>query len=266
MTGRQYDHCQKVGNKGDVWKHYVLCEVVEAILGQSLTRFVYAETHCGRLSYALPKTGEWQVGIGRFGNEPNSKLGSYFELNAGKQTYLGSSGLVAALCKRRRLAASMYLWDVDCAVVDSVVRESENWNGCEMTATCGDGYDGVLCLGEITNLVLVDPPYHRGDWQNVMGAVPRILIPPNRLVLVWYPIYWPTWPEKLTIHLAKLCKDVSAYEVMWGRFGPKPPPPNKKAMKGCGMVVVGPHDKERLCRGLPAVAERLDGGFQMRSA
>jgi 23S rRNA A2030 N6-methylase RlmJ len=41
-------HDKKFGDKGDVWKHFVLADVVEALVaGESSGRsFSYVDTHC----------------------------------------------------------------------------------------------------------------------------------------------------------------------------------------------------------------------------
>lgn len=78
-----YYHSKKAGNIGDVWKHLILCEVVQALLDTSVSEtFTYVETHCAYPHYAFDHTGEWVYGIGRcFMLSQHLLSRPYFQLN-----------------------------------------------------------------------------------------------------------------------------------------------------------------------------------------
>lgn len=87
-------HNRKAGNKGDVWKHFVLTTVVNALLTSKNAdqSFSYVDTHCSLGAFSLVGADEWRKGIGRFfdndwklANHPYfeierraSELGKYF--------------------------------------------------------------------------------------------------------------------------------------------------------------------------------------------
>ena len=59
-------HDKKVGNKGDVWKHFILCGVADGLLQRHVEDllFVYADSHCSLGNFMLPENGQWQRAIG----------------------------------------------------------------------------------------------------------------------------------------------------------------------------------------------------------
>ena len=61
-------HNKKAGNKGDVWKHFVLTSVADALVSRKNKDqcFSYVDTHCSFGHFPLPAGGEWEKGIGRF--------------------------------------------------------------------------------------------------------------------------------------------------------------------------------------------------------
>src|ERR1700733_7129628 len=60
-----YDHASKVGNRGDVWKHFALLTAVASLQRRKSERILYRESHSGRAEYVLPDKGAWREGIGR---------------------------------------------------------------------------------------------------------------------------------------------------------------------------------------------------------
>ena len=66
LTGKpkvSYDHAKKVGNKGDVWKHFILLTVLRQLIEERENRsdrFRYFESHAGQGVYHLKQQGEWK--------------------------------------------------------------------------------------------------------------------------------------------------------------------------------------------------------------
>jgi 23S rRNA (adenine2030-N6)-methyltransferase len=64
-----YNHGDKAGNAGDVWKHFILLAVIEAMLknprrSRKSPPFVYVDTHAATGIYSLRPSGPWQRGVG----------------------------------------------------------------------------------------------------------------------------------------------------------------------------------------------------------
>src|SRR6266446_4697115 len=69
-SSESYDHAKKAGNAGDVWKHFILLAVTEALikkrsLSPKSIPFVYVDTHAAEGQYLLPPKGDWQRGFGK---------------------------------------------------------------------------------------------------------------------------------------------------------------------------------------------------------
>ena len=60
-----YDHSNKIGNKGDLIKHFALT-IATKFLVENKDSYAYLDVHSGRSSYELPDSGEWKTGIGKF--------------------------------------------------------------------------------------------------------------------------------------------------------------------------------------------------------
>jgi 23S rRNA A2030 N6-methylase RlmJ len=98
-------HNKRVGNKGDVWKHFILCGVADKLLRRRSDSqpFVYADTHCSLGRFPLIDNGQWRQGIGIFYEHKWQPLPDYpyfaIEEKAYKSCnqYLGSWKLVERL-------------------------------------------------------------------------------------------------------------------------------------------------------------------------
>jgi 23S rRNA A2030 N6-methylase RlmJ len=60
-----YDHSNKIGNKGDLIKHFALTIAIKK-MATGRESFSYLDVHSGRSQYDLPASGEWKAGIGKF--------------------------------------------------------------------------------------------------------------------------------------------------------------------------------------------------------
>ena len=117
-----YDHSDKIGNQGDLVKHYALYLCLKKLLDNhpANTPFIYAESHSGRPEYVLPKGGGWKKGIGAFstnsqiiserkirashGTPALPDLGEFDEIFIGRELktgmkYLGSTGIAFRLLR-----------------------------------------------------------------------------------------------------------------------------------------------------------------------
>jgi 23S rRNA (adenine2030-N6)-methyltransferase len=75
----QYDHARKAGNRGDVWKHFLLVNVIDCL--EVPERFQYVDLHSLAPLHELQPRGEWKNGIGKVLTECAAlKHNAYFEI------------------------------------------------------------------------------------------------------------------------------------------------------------------------------------------
>ena len=100
----RYTHASKIGNQGDLVKHFVLASIIR---GQRMLpdTYTYLDVHAGRSDYALHDNGEWEKGIGDFsrrcesGRSLDDALQYYLKLHHvdtinKERKYYGSSKIV----------------------------------------------------------------------------------------------------------------------------------------------------------------------------
>ncbi len=188
---RSYDHIVHAGNAGDVWKHFILSEAVDHLLGSERS-LIYAESHVGRPEYPLDSCGEWTSGIGRcWGLLPSLINFCYFrvlsDLNSqGLWHYPGSASIVLEIARRNRLPMNAQVWDND----PEVARAWAAWLGrgiIDFGFHLGNGFAGVRSLLDLSppGLLLIDPPYT--DAEDVALAEDLIYLASEKgwTVLLW---------------------------------------------------------------------------------
>ena len=224
-------HNDKVGNKGDVWKHFILSSVAHQLLsrhavsGPSVSApFVYVDSHCSLGRFSLPEKGQWQEGIGlfycrkwRLANRP------YFVIEqtafTACRSYFGSWSIVQSLLRSHNVEGDLRLHDTS----NSVSQQLAGVKGyCQ-----SDGFEAVLSMPS-ANLYLVDPAYsdHReSDWKNV-GMVGTKFLQQGATAIIWYPIFIKERPLD-HLHGAVLA------EIRWSVSGAN------QVMRGCGVIAFG---------------------------
>ena len=192
-----YDHSDKIGNQGDLVKHYALYLCLKKLLDNhpANTPFIYAESHAGRAEYVLPEGGGWKNGIGAFSSKDQitserkirashgtpalPDLGDFDEIFIGRELktdmkYLGSTGIAfrllrggAAPLRQPGRPFTMKLWEQSLPAVEDLTRYYHPWmqphpgNNPPPTQLVeinpADGFSGVQTAGKL-NFVLLDPP------------------------------------------------------------------------------------------------------------
>ena len=156
----QYDHRQHAGNAGDVWKHFILTEVLERLLAKGKI-CTYVESHVGYPEYSLGTPGEWSGGIGRCWQRlPLLEEFCLFklleEINGYRlKTYLGSASLALKMAERHRVPITAEGWDTHPCVAEAWASRPG------LRFHQGDGFPGVIGLigRSDPSLLLIDPPY-----------------------------------------------------------------------------------------------------------
>ena len=161
-----YDHSNKVGNQGDLIKHFVLATVIKNIKPKH-SAFNYFEVHTGYAEYSLEDTGAWQQGIGKFistycnTSRSNDEFNYFIDhlnlenINSDKR-YLGSSKIVEK-CMRDNDTNEFkfFLCDTNPEVCKQLEASYAGYNNVHIT--CADGYNQAKQF-QHADLVFIDPP------------------------------------------------------------------------------------------------------------
>lgn len=192
-----YQHRYHAGNFADVFKHVLLCGLLQA-LNRKDKPWAYLETHAGAGAYdlsseAAQKTGEWQDGIGRLagfaaeGEPLRSYLAIVADTPGAPQAYPGSPGFALGLARPQDRV-------VLCEKVPAVCEELKIRLGSDPRVHIHqrDGYEslGLLPPPEKRGLVLVDPPFERPDEFDAVSDFLRMASGRfgNGVYAAWYPI------------------------------------------------------------------------------
>ncbi len=244
MSPQGYSHSKKAGNRGDVWKHFVLLTVVEGMMKSPTAAtkpcFRYRETHAGAGRFCLREKGEWRLGVGSI-LPPAATLRThpYFqalgEAVGPGDIYSGSWDFVGCYLERNHVPFRITLNDTSSEVEDAIVERRKNgdlWTTVDFRRA--DGFQ-ELASSEPVELTLIDPPYTpaQPDWRRCRSSMAELRRRAEDY-LIWYPVYWPTEPCKLVSASGE-----SGFEVIWAPMGKKP----SQNPKGCGVIAGGATSK-----------------------
>lgn len=259
-----YRHSYHAGNFADVFKHVVVCGLLDA-LNRKDKPWCYLETHAGAGAYDLAgegatRTGEWREGIARlYTSVPTERgdapaLADFLEVvrafNPGGvlRHYPGSPMFARAFARERdRL--------VLCEKVPEVAADlKENLKGERRIAFHQrDGYEAHALLppAEKRGLVLVDPPFERADEFEAAGALLEKGLArfPGGIWAIWYPL--------------KNRHAAGRFERRVARAAGEPPlrlsletgAPGEGQMRSCAVLVV--HAPFGFAEGFQASGQRL---------
>jgi 23S rRNA (adenine2030-N6)-methyltransferase len=195
-----YRHGYHAGNFADVFKHVVLCQIVQSLLKKEKP-FVYLDTHAGAGLYKLTagfsrRNREHESGIDRVwkADRASERLTPYVEavraVNPGDKLiwYPGSPHLVKHWLRK---SDRMEL----CELHGSEVPELKSlFRGCrQIHVHHMDGYQGLKAFlppPERRGLVFCDPPYELPDERKkLLAAVTEAWQRwPTGLYAIWYPL------------------------------------------------------------------------------
>jgi 23S rRNA (adenine2030-N6)-methyltransferase len=245
-----YRHAFHAGNFADVFKHAILCRILQYLRGKPAA-FRVIDTHAGAGIYDLAadeasRSGEWHAGIekllaAQLPDEAAELLSPYLEV-------------VGALNERGRLR----LYPGSSALIRAWLRPQDRLTACELeprTAAAltrnlrGDAriktlsIDGWTALSayvppiERRGLVLVDPPFEaESDFQRLasgLAAAHRKW--PTGNYALWYPIKGRREPDALAKRLRRLgIAKILRTELIVA------PLSEPTRLNGSGMIVVNP--------------------------
>jgi 23S rRNA A2030 N6-methylase RlmJ len=191
-----YDHSQKIGNKGDLIKHFALTVAVRE-MAAARRSFSYLDVHSGRGAYRLPEGGEWEKGLGVFAERCNNQgfpvadLRYFNDLHgiggiSQSRQYCGSSSIVRNVLEdlgvnKRKLV----LCDTNPEVCRDL--EAEFSNSASVQICCVNGYEKAQ---EVTglDLVFIDPPDIREHYMPFMRLL-RHCRTEGQPFISWNPLH-----------------------------------------------------------------------------
>jgi 23S rRNA (adenine2030-N6)-methyltransferase len=274
-----YRHAFHAGNFADVFKHAVLCRILEYLRAKPAA-FRVIDSHAGAGLYDLAgaeasRGGEWHEGIERLMAAPLAApvaalLAPYFEVvgalneRSRLKTYPGSPALARAWLRAQdRLIA--------CEIEpQAAVALRQNLQGDIRIKTLE--IDGWTALGayvppkERRGLVLVDPPFEQdGDFHRLShGLAEAHRKWATGIYALWYPIKDRGEPDALAKRLRRLgIQKMLRAELTVG------PLSDPSRLNGCGLILVNPPWtlESELSVLLPALAGLLGrdgkGGFRL---
>lgn len=242
-----YRHIFHAGNLGDVFKHAVLCALLD-YFQQKDKPFCYIDTHSGIGLYDLQcgqsrRSPEYLKGIAKIFNAKNlpSELKSYLEIISSYQStdelsiYPGSPAI-----------AQHYLRPQDHMILneyhpeDFITLKNNLGKNSQIHYHHRDAYEflpAILPPSPRRALILIDPPFEgteEFDWLITLVEKMQVIFPQG-VYAIWYPIVTNEHKSFLRT-LKKICQlPLSIFE-----FALAKPNPENPGLVGCGMAIINP--------------------------
>ena len=232
-----YNHSKKAGNRGDVWKHFILTVLARNIsLDSDSIHFV--DCHAGAPVHDLIKGGEWQRGVKHLIDKATND-NAYVDIvkKYWPQRYPSGWLIVANVLAERFKRVQISLFDnseeVACHYSDEGLCNlksrgylSEN---VEVTFCKDDGFTRAVNNND-KDLIFLDPPFSPNadrDWNSLTETCKELKCQ-DQSFAAWYPFFWHTKPRELLERT-----QCEAWQVLWSDCGPKP----SQNLKGCGILL-----------------------------
>ena len=237
-----YRHSFHAGNFADLVKHALLLRLLAG--RQAAGPVTVFDTHAGAGLYDLTgdalRSKEAEAGVARLMASEDELPPAIKALadqvaalnpDGGVRFYPGSPLLMARALRPGDAYRGFELREEVKGLLDEALADFPN-----ATAAVGDGYDALIpALRGATNpIVLIDPPYERGDdYQRAADAAIAVRrADPSAVVAVWTPL-----------------KDMETFDGFLRRLAPAGPAlvaearlrplTNPMKMNGCSMVILG---------------------------
>jgi 23S rRNA (adenine2030-N6)-methyltransferase len=212
-----YQHIYHAGSITDVQKHFILSQLFSFFANQS--KINYVETHAGRGIYNLQskesqKTKEFIYGIEQvykiLKDIVNIKKTTYFnileniEKDYGKSYYPGSPMFANYLLKKEHKKYFFELHKGEFSFLEKTFNKSQN-----VYIKNSDGFN-FLNIVKISKteplIVFIDPSYElKEDYTKVFDLAKKIIVlHPNAIIVIWYPILVNNLYKNLQFNLNSL--------------------------------------------------------------
>jgi len=252
-----YSHAFHAGNFADIVKHAALLSVLSRMQA-ARGRLSVIDTHGGRGVYDLTasearRSAEAERGVARLmtADAPPGPILALREavlrLNPGTavRLYPGSPRLVA---DRLRPGDALTVFELNPREADALATALGSVQGVAMRRA--DGFDGAVEVLPVQGgvLVLIDPPFERGDdYARSAETLRRILAQrPDATVMIWLPL-------KDLETFDSFLRQVEGPEILLVAEARLRPLRDPMRMNGCALVIASPPegtqaDLEKVCR------------------
>lgn len=222
-----YDHSNKIGNKGDLIKHFALT-VATKEMATGKDSFCYLDVHSGRSTYDLPASGEWKTGIGKFAehclnqHSLSADLRYFCEVQSvvdvsQTRKYAGSSRIILNVLRDVGVKrASPILCDTNRDVCKDLGTQFRDTPAVEIY--CGDGYQKAHDMEDV-DLVFIDPPDIQDHYQPFLKLI-RHCISKGKPFVSWNPLHGNVPQQTMSrncLSVAELAEKerISSITVRW---------------------------------------------------
>jgi 23S rRNA (adenine2030-N6)-methyltransferase len=247
-----YRHAFHAGNHADVFKHFVLCEVLRH-MAEKEKPFTLIDTHAGAGGYSLEgryahKNNESETGIARLWGRADlpPALARYValvrEFNGGGDRltqYPGSPGFAMLLL---RPTDPLHCWELH--PTDERILRAALASRHHSKVTMADGFTALaneLPPPSRRGVVLIDPPYElKTDYAKTLGTVREALQRfATGVILVWVPQVARVEARELPRRLMNAAA-AAPKGALHARLTVAEPQPGGYGMTGSSMVVINP--------------------------
>jgi len=256
-----YDHSFHAGNAADVFKHLVLCAVIEHAVARGPV--LYVDSHAGAGLHPLRPTGEWTEGLWRLwrsGVPEGPAFADWWravqEHNRGADRPLRCPGSPLLAARLLPAGSRLVLFETNpesCAGLGRLFGDDPR-----VAVHPEDGFDGVqtaLSGASGTTIVLIDPSYaEKAEWTRVVDATEAAhRACPAATILVWYPVKSWTRPRTMVGALRERLAPGATLDLVT-----TPLEYRRNRLNGSGLFLLNFPDAllDRLCAALPEVARR----------
>ena len=191
-----YDHSSKIGNRGDLIKHFALT-IAAREMAEGADSFTYLDVHSGRSQYDLPPTGDWKRGIGQFAQYCRDERLLSEELKC----FCKVQSVADVPETRRYAGSSRIIWNVLedmgvsraqatlCDTNPDVCNDLKNsFRGTSSVAVCcTDGYRKAQEVDAV-DLVFIDPPDIQEHYTPFLGLI-RHCLSRGKPFISWNPLH-----------------------------------------------------------------------------
>ena len=231
---RGYNHSKKAGNRGDVWKHFILTVLARNISLDS-DSIHYVDCHAGAPVHDLTKGGEWQSGVKHLIDKATND-NAYVDIvkKYWPEKYPSGWLIVANVLAERFKRVRISLFDNSEEVAghyndeDLCNLKSRGYlpENVEVTFCKDNGFTRAVDNND-KDLIFLDPPFSPKDWSSLIEACKELKCQ-DQSFAAWYPFCWHTKPRKLLERTQS-----EAWQVLWFKCGQKP----SRSLKGCGILL-----------------------------
>ena len=225
-----YVHNRYAGNKGDLWKHFVLNQSIKAVCKTLDDKINILDSHGGAGYYSLKDGHEWRRGLGEI--KTNHKHFSDFYENpwfnsiwtefTQSKSYSGSWPQIKRQCPR----SSVSICEHNADILD-IAKKHSNEHSLNINFLAQDSFKTIEQGALDFDFIFIDPAYSLkdglgDDWKQLENVFPR----KESFALAWYPLYGPQKPNELVKKT-----NCPSLEIHWPTTRKSPYVP-----KGCGLL------------------------------